>query len=114
MLNSVKALLSVVFLLALISVPLMCETDARRTARSVELIRKHALTAAENKDAIATNKKEYTDAWNRTIIYEFGPDVIVGTSSGFDGKIGTDDDIVVVINTSKLKKMPLKLPQAEK
>ena len=100
MLNSVKALLSVVFLLALISVPLMCETDARRSARSIELIRKHAQTAAEHKD----------DAWNRTIIYEFGPDVIVGTSSGFDGKIGTDDDIVVVINTSKLKKMPLKLP----
>ncbi|WP_417388357.1 hypothetical protein [Gimesia sp.] len=114
MLNSVKALVCVLFFLTLISVPLMFETDARKTARSIELIRKHAQTAAAHKGAIATNKQEFSDAWDRPIIYEFGPDVIVGTSSGFDGKIGSDDDIVIVINTSKLKKMPTNFPKAEK
>ena len=59
MLNSVKALLCIVFLLTLITVPLMFETDARKTARSIELIRKHAQTAAAHKNAIATNKKNF-------------------------------------------------------
>ena len=105
MIKLVKVLLCTLLLVGLFAILIMCESDAQKVSKSKELIQQHAQTALDQKDAVATNKKELLDAWDRPILYTFGPDVIVGTSSGFDGKIGTADDIIVSLkmNRSKLK-----------
>ncbi len=104
MLKTVKTLLAVLMFSGLVSVLFMCESDARKVAKSKSLINQHAITAMSQKDAVATNKTDLLDAWGRPIIYTFGPDIVVGMSSGFDGKIGTDDDIIVIMKSKVLTK----------
>ena len=104
MFKSANALLCVLLLVGLVAVLLMCESDAHKITKSKKLIKQHAQSAAAQKDAVATNKQELLDAWGRPILYTFGPEVIVGTSSGFDGKIGTADDIVVSVKINRSKK----------
>ncbi|WP_417385621.1 hypothetical protein [Gimesia sp.] len=104
MIKSVKVLLCTLLLVGLFAILIMCESDAQKVTKSKELIQQHAQTALDQKDAVATNKKELLDAWGRPIIYTFGPDIVVGMSSGFDGKIGTDDDIIVIMKSKVLTK----------
>jgi len=108
MFKTVKTLLGVLLFGGLVSVLLMCESDAYKITKSKKLIKQHATTAAAQKDAVATNKTELLDAWGRPILYTFESDAIIGTSSGFDGKIGTADDIVVSVKTDRSKRKGIK------